>query len=318
VKHVAYLDGWRGLAILCVLLEHFFRVPSISMGRLGVDLFFVLSGLLMSRILFEDRVDLGTFYRRRISRVFPVFALYVAVVFAVFPWQPGELVPVLTFTRSYTDPPIWQSEYPIGHLWSLAVEEHSYVILATLAVIPLVRYRKGFVLVGCGLLTFAAIALYLVFDDRPTEPWAIRTEAAATCLMLSAGYRQIRLKGVPAWAPVLALALGVACYLKAVPIAAKVGIAPFLLAFAMNHIGETYAGFLKLFENRALVMVGLWSYSLYLWQQPFYKLSMAGYSSALMLLAAFVVSLASYYVFESPIRCWLNEHWRPKRQALAT
>ena len=64
-QHIEYLDGWRGVAIGMVLLSHFFRL-SYNAGRFGVDLFFVLSGFLMARILFEQRTPIAAFYRRPI------------------------------------------------------------------------------------------------------------------------------------------------------------------------------------------------------------------------------------------------------------
>ena len=67
-----YLDGWRGIAIAMVLISHFLGDLG-SYGRMGVDVFFVLSGLLMANILFVKRMPLSKFYKRRFSRVFPVF-----------------------------------------------------------------------------------------------------------------------------------------------------------------------------------------------------------------------------------------------------
>ena len=66
-----YLDGWRGLAIGILLIGHFFPVPGINLGAVGVNLFFVLSGWLMARLLFVQQVSSASFYRRRISRIFP-------------------------------------------------------------------------------------------------------------------------------------------------------------------------------------------------------------------------------------------------------
>jgi len=60
-KHIACLDGWRHAAIAAPLLGHFYPVPGLNSGTLGVDLFFVLSGLLMTRILFVQKQPLGIF-----------------------------------------------------------------------------------------------------------------------------------------------------------------------------------------------------------------------------------------------------------------
>jgi peptidoglycan/LPS O-acetylase OafA/YrhL len=74
-ERIGYLDGWRGFAILCVLEAHFvgfFESFRFDFGRFGIDVFFSLSGMLMAGILFEQRMPLGLFYRRRISRILPV------------------------------------------------------------------------------------------------------------------------------------------------------------------------------------------------------------------------------------------------------
>src|SRR5690606_14066044 len=121
----------------------------MDFGRLGVDLFFVLSGLLMSRILYERRVPLKTFYWRRASRILPVFFLFIASMFTLaqvreLDWPTIEVIASLAFLRTYfPDVSIWQSAVPIGHLWSLNVEEHAYIILALIAAIPFARERAG-------------------------------------------------------------------------------------------------------------------------------------------------------------------------------
>jgi hypothetical protein len=87
-KHVDYLDGWRGGAILLLLVGHFAALPTISghsfyTGRLGVECFFVLSGRLMAEILFLRQIPIGIFYWRRISRIFPALWLFLgALTFA--------------------------------------------------------------------------------------------------------------------------------------------------------------------------------------------------------------------------------------------
>ncbi len=138
LSHVGFLDGWRGLAIALVLYDHFFpSMRTTNVGRMGVDIFFCLSGLLMSNILYVQRVPLARFYKRRISRIIPVFLLFVSVTFAVHWLMTGEfsgteLLATATFLRTYVpeQPGIWESSLPIEHLWSLNVEEHCYVIMS--------------------------------------------------------------------------------------------------------------------------------------------------------------------------------------------
>jgi peptidoglycan/LPS O-acetylase OafA/YrhL len=77
LRHVAYLDGWRGLAIIAVLIAHFGPKSTAWMGALGVQLFFVLSGYLMGGLLFIKNVPLTDFFARRFSRVVPTFLLFI-------------------------------------------------------------------------------------------------------------------------------------------------------------------------------------------------------------------------------------------------
>jgi len=318
MQHVKYLDGWRGLAITGVLLSHFSPTPGFGAGRFGVDLFFVLSGLLMSRILFEERIPLPVFYRRRIGRIVPVFLLFLVVIFLFarimrLPWSSDEIVSCLLFLRTYfpSDVPIWSSAVPAGHIWSLNVEEHSYVFLAMIAAVPLFRKREGSLLLFAAALSLVIIVWYWKHPTTAPADWALRTECAATGLLLSAGYRQIRTHVrwlVRPWMAPVSLFLGAACYLWETPDWWKLLIAPFFLAFAVNEIGESYRFVVRTLEWKPLCMVGVWSYSIYLWQQPFYEFRHS-MPTGLPLLLAIGVGLASFYFFEKPTRDWLNKHW---------
>lgn len=314
MRHIPHLDGWRGLAIASVLLGHFVGTPGFASGRLGVDLFFVLSGLLMSRILFEERAQLRTFYLHRVSRVLPVFLLFcVAMILftqvAAVRWTLTEIWTTLFFVRTYyMEIPIWSTEAPVGHLWSLNVEEHSYVLLALLAALPFMRGREGWFLIGLGFACAAFIIWYYKHPDvRPTDNYTLRTECAAIGIFLAAGYRQLRLTDlVQPWMPIVAFALGVACYANEyVPSWAQMLIAPFLFAFAVNHIGDTYRVVVRALEWRPLCLLGVWSFSVYLWQHPFYIYQDA-FPAGVALLCAMMVGLVSFYLYEKPMRSWLN------------
>ncbi|WP_245464644.1 acyltransferase family protein [Mesorhizobium sp. M1E.F.Ca.ET.045.02.1.1] len=103
---LAYLDGWRGLSIALVLIGHFFPVPGINLGVLGVEFFFVLSGRLMGEILFIERFPLKKFFKRRFSRIYPALLVFVATAmiglagtFIAFKWKAA--LTALTFTYNY-------------------------------------------------------------------------------------------------------------------------------------------------------------------------------------------------------------------------
>ena len=137
------LDGWRAVAIALVFLSHFtgtrgFSPPSwwtqVFQGNLGVRMFFVISGLLITYLLLLEadrrgRPSLRSFYTRRVLRIFPVYFLYLGVVFALtaaglYTDTATAWIGSLTFTRNL----IGQPQSLTGHYWSLSVEEQFYVV----------------------------------------------------------------------------------------------------------------------------------------------------------------------------------------------
>ncbi len=274
LERVEYLDGWRGLAIAFVLQEHFFKLAGFDSGRLGVDIFFCLSGFLMSRILFVQRVPLATFYKRRISRILPVFLLFVLLVygFALAAGRPGtwaEFLATLAFLRTYLpgEPGIWHTGLPIGHLWSLNVEEHCYVLLSLLTLVAAVRRRAGWLLVLLGL---AAIGMNLYYDRHPgiaPDDYEIRTETAAAFLLTSAGYYLLRDRVGPLVRPSMPLAaaaLAIPLYVHRLEGGFSELLAPLLLAFAVNHLDRSWAAMRQVLAAAPLRLLGIYSYSVYL------------------------------------------------------
>lgn len=305
-----YLDGWRGIAILMVLIAHFGPKIRPDLGLFGVDLFFVLSGLLMSRILFEQRMPIGKFYRRRIARIMPVFLVFVFVCWFGWSghgasWQ--ELVTTLTFTRTYyTNPTIWHSVLPDGNLWSLNVEEQCYVILASIAAVSALRRYVTGVLFSLAAFTLIATKLHMHFDSH--FPYLLTIGCASGGLLLSAGYRTISNWKAPAWLPIAALLAALPCYCGIGPWYLEITAVPVLLAFSVNHIADSPRWMITALEWAPLRQLGVLSYSIYLWQQIF-KHSQSEFPFHTAIIAAIVVGCVSYYLFEKPTRTWLNLHW---------
>ena len=149
--HIPALDGVRGLAVLMVMTFHFFQrddwrhipigraLTSIShIGQTGVDLFFVLSGFLITGILLDAKGSphyFRTFYVRRVLRIFPLqyvalaFFFFVLPLIANVPWVPfgDQLWGWLYAINLHTTFSSTEARLP-GHFWSLAVEEHFYFI----------------------------------------------------------------------------------------------------------------------------------------------------------------------------------------------
>ena len=179
---------------------HFFSVAVIEVARMGVDIFFALSGMLMANILFIKRVPLSTFYKRRISRILPVFFLIVSLIYLssyIFNLSEEQknYFYTLFFLRSYlpAKPSIWNTGLPIGHLWSLNAEEHLYMLLSVLTLNSIFRKREYIPLF---LLGGGSIVLFYIYSKYPSMVWKsnfyMHTEVVAAHLLLSSGYFLIR------------------------------------------------------------------------------------------------------------------------------
>lgn len=167
LRHVPGLDGLRGIAVLLVV---FFHSGYLKFGWIGVQLFFVLSGYLISSILLESRRHsfsfyLKKFYWRRVLRIFPLnyAVLIIITVWYLFTQTPPQFVDHWPYLYSYTFNMIQVSKDFAGsgvyeHFWSLSVEEQFYLVWPF--VIFFVSPRK-MVWVSLGLIILIPVACYL-------------------------------------------------------------------------------------------------------------------------------------------------------------
>jgi peptidoglycan/LPS O-acetylase OafA/YrhL len=316
-QHLPWLDGWRGLAILLVLVGHF---TPFKTGSIGVELFFVLSGRLMAEILIVRRQPLGMFLHRRLSRILPALFAYVAIVCALGyasmgPEQARSLglsaAAALLFVQNYMPTALTLGAFE--HCWSLAVEEHSYLILGCVAL--LTARDEGKAMRIAALLAALAIANGAFQAWGVARPWEIfvRTDVRAASIFLSFALHLYMRSGVPwkgkAFAPFVspaALMTGLALCLSPLPESLRFSVGTLLLAVALQGLDGAAPRFRRLFEEPALRWLGLLSFSLYLWQQPFYLAHNAGGSVALTLPFALLCAALSFYGVERPARRWLN------------
>lgn len=320
-NRIEVLDGWRGLAVLLVLIGHFTFSKWIWEERMGVDIFFVLSGLLMAKILFVDRMSLKDFYIRRLSRIMPVLIVFLAVATALsivlqYDFSMVEIISSLLFIRTYF-PPIpeyFATPTPTGHLWSLSVEEHSYVLMSLMSVFLLARKKIAILLLGIYALS-VAINLSNMFSmsAQQFEFSLIRTESAIGFIAFSAGYSLLKRErsiSLPKHIPFVFVILALACYVKAVPIWLTFTLCPVLLGVAVNHISDNKTVFQTVLRNPVFRYLGIFSYSIYLWQQVFYKLYyVLPYGQITGFIASIAVGVGSFYLLEDPIRHYINNKW---------
>lgn len=180
--HMAHLDGIRGIAILGVIAFHL-QIPGCETGWLGVPLFFVLSGFLITGILLDaDRAGyFKTFYARRILRIFPIYYLLTVVVtvYCAVKRQPHSdwywfFLYIQNYGYSFTG-----LDFPemFKHTWSLAVEEQFYLIW------PLIVFlsSRRALLVICTLFIGVAVATRLHFGSAPISLFGLPSNLDTLC-----------------------------------------------------------------------------------------------------------------------------------------
>jgi peptidoglycan/LPS O-acetylase OafA/YrhL len=309
VPYVRALDVVRGTAIALVLLGHSglgFAAP------VGVTLFFVLSGYLITRLLNDelgasDRVSLVRFYRHRFARLAPVLILVAAIVGGVG-WASGDGQAVNGALASLTYWSNWMTDAdlkPMQHTWSLAVEEQFYLVWPLLLAL-LWRIRAPLpTILAAGIVTVVAVRFAVVLGPAGTEyRTTLRADALLIgCLLALVTVRPRTASLLPAAAGLIALsiirwpdasqALGytiaAACSAVVVAWAARSGLTqPFL-----EHLGRI-------------------SYGVYLWHVPVFAVvgaGMVGIGTTL------VVGELSFRIVERPLRRSLREFGRRQQPA---
>ncbi len=284
------IDGLRAVAILLVLLFHAF--PSLCPGGFtGVDVFFVISGYLITGIILRDldrgRFSFLDFYARRFRRIVPALVVVLAAVFVAgrFLLLPNafarlglHIAAAATFTLNgvlfsevgYFDAAA--ATKPLLHLWSLAVEEQYYLVWPLLLVLAQ-RLRTGRVWLFAGLFAASFIAMlavrtpFLAFYMLPFRFWELLLGGG----LALAEQRGWRLRGRAGWVGGLALAcllLGAALPQAGRPWPNATTLLPTLGAALLIACGPTPWINRVLLGNRPAVLLGLISYPLYLWHWP--------------------------------------------------
>lgn len=327
---IAHLDGWRALAIGCVLVAHFGRGFGGWLGDYGVELFFGLSGLLMAEILFVRQTELGPFLVRRLTRVFPALLVFatamglasMAGTFAgVLPQAMqltlGQYLSSLFFVTNYYYAATGNHSV-LGHTWSLGVELCSYALLAAIAA-TIGRQTRVVVPVLLAICV-ASWALGAWLMTQPNFGWESvywRTDARLPSIILAAAaFLVLRGRKVPPFAAPMFLVVSAVIFAYGGVVFRHI-VGTIAMALAIGTLEASYLGFRRMLATPVLTFVGTISYSLYLWQQPFWKAADKGppWLSAVALIPALIAAYVSYRLIEGPSRDWLN-HRLLKRKAI--
>jgi len=293
-KYRADLDGLRAIAILVVVMFHAFpdRMPG---GFIGVDIFFVISGFLISTIIFSglerDRFSLVEFYVRRVRRIFPALILVLGsclalgwfVLFADEYKQLGKHIAagagfiqnfVLWGERGYFDNSA--ETKPLLHLWSLAVEEQFYIFWPLLLVFVWKRHWSFLRITAVvGAISFAA-NIYLMLGGNQIAAfylpvsrfWELMVGGILAYVILHHPQLIEKHKGAQSLLGFALIVAGLLLVGKGTAFPGWRALLPTIGAFFIISAGPTSWVNEKLLANKPMVWIGLISYPLYLWHWP--------------------------------------------------
>ena len=340
-RHTPYqpfIDGLRAIAVLSVIAFHI-SGKILPGGYLGVDIFFVISGYLITNVIWREAINhkfsVVRFYERRVRRIMPalVALLLIVTLCSIVILLPIDLVgfakSVFASVGFVANIYFWRDtdyfsrladEKPLLHLWSLGVEEQFYIFYPLIAV-ACVRWRKASLLpITLGIVILSLIlnivairiggsspAFYLL----PTRAWEIGAGSILALIPIAATTRK---KWHNLLAVVAAISIAVGLFLERTPLAGS-GI-PAAIWVVLGTALTIYLGnldgawFTDLLSSGVLVGIGLISYSLYLWHWPllvfarYYLVeSKLSATEAIMLLGLMlIVSTLSWRVVERPFR----------------
>ena len=322
------IDGLRAIAVIPVILFHA-GFQAFSGGFVGVDVFFVISGYLITTIiaaeLEQGNFSLIKFYERRVRRILPAlfFVMLVCLPFAWVWLLPTDmrdfsqsLVAVGTFTSNIL---FWRETgyfdeaaelKPLLHTWSLSVEEQFYV-LYPLFLMLFWRFGKRRLIVLVGLTFIASLTLaqwgvqnYPVptFFLLPTRGWELLIGSFTAFYLLSAKRQNFDriVCEIGGWLGIAFILYALTTFNQKIPFPGLNALVPTLGAALIIVFANQHTSIGQLLGNKVLVWIGLISYSAYLWHQPLFAFArhrslLSHFQNQLLLVALTVISFVLAY-----------------------
>ena len=293
IKYRKDIDGLRAFAVISVILFHL-DLSWVKSGFLGVDIFFVISGYLITTILLADlqnnRFSISQFYERRARRILPaLFAVIIACIPFAYIWMlPSQLedfaqsiLAVIFFVSNIL---FWREAgyfapvaelKPLLHTWSLAVEEQYYLLFPiVLALLWKFNRRVSFIVIIAFTISSFVLAEWASrtapganFYLAPTRAWELFAGSICAFLTYGRGQRSSNFLSATGLALIVA---SIILYDASTPFPSSYTLAPVvgtsLIILYASHTTWTA----KLLSVKIVVGIGLISYSAYLWHQPLF------------------------------------------------
>lgn len=334
LPHRPDIDGLRAIAVIPVLLYHA-RLASATGGFVGVDVFFVISGYLITRLILDDiqagRFSLATFYERRVRRILPallgILVFSTVAAHALFMSDDtrayaSSLLATLVYSSNilfwreagYFDQP--SETKPLLHTWSLAVEEQFY-ILYPLFLLGVSRYFGKRYATAISVVLVMSLALSIgrlsaspsaTFYLAPGRAWELLV-GALLAIHVVPSLRRPWPAALLGLAGLASIGYSVFGFSAATPFPGANALFPALGAALVIYSGTTPSAVTRFLSAPPLVFIGLISYSLYLWHwvlivfMRYYLVRpMSASESAWTLIASTVIAVLSWRFIERPFR----------------
>lgn len=331
------IDGLRALAVLMVLVFHFQLSPYGEGGFLGVDIFFVISGYLITSIILkhlnEDTFLFGDFYVKRILRLAPVLfaVLLMAMVGGAFIYLPSQLTELskqVVATQLYSSNLyFWQNinyfglhadSVPLLHTWSLAVEEQFYLVFPVF-IVAIYRYARPYfwyVIVLSALLSFALNILFLKSDPEatfylvPTRGWEFLLGSIVVLITQYTPSIGRKVSETLSLTGITLILAGIFLYTKDISFPGYYALLPCVGTGLIILGGSDQQTFIsQVLSKSAPVFIGRLSYSLYLvhWPIHIFAVEILGEKYSIwwrlaMLILTFMLSVLLLRYVEEPTR----------------
>lgn len=337
IKYRPEIDGLRSIAVLSVILFHA-GITQFSGGFIGVDVFFVISGYLITTILVNEQekgfISISNFYRRRAKRIIPALLLVIAVTtpasyFYLAPKELSSYFSSILYTATFSSNFLFWKESgywdtatelkPLIHTWSLAVEEQFYIIFPF---VVMLFWRFGALLFSVFLAVLMAGSLWLSqkylienpmfsFYMLPARAWELLAGSIIAILLKKNNIfgRSGIIQQLISIAGLLLIIFPVFYYTGKTPFPGVSAIPPVLgtALIIASASKNTIVG--RVLGSKPFVAIGLISYSAYLWHQPvlaFLKIINLGkvtmVESILAIAVILILSTMTYHFVEKPVR----------------
>ncbi|MFS2162640.1 acyltransferase family protein [Variovorax sp. Varisp62] len=322
------LDGVRALSILAVVLFHC-EVPGARGGFIGLDIFFVLSGYLITSLLTAEHrhggIEIGRFYARRALRLYPTLLLMIAVYVGLAPilwpaddrWLSAVLAALYVYDYAQA---FWKLTYTIGHTWSLGVEEKFYLLWPL--VLPfLLRTRHPARWLVSAFLVVTAWR-YFVALNWPWQQAYFRFDTRMSGILLGAIAALTHCRVSKRALAMACMALLVLMALPSLPtsnqaeaVTLRITLAELsafvLICFAAEH------GKARFLASRPMIYIGRLSYGIYLWHFPLVLLLRGTQplwiTLSVTLAFSFGMAAICLHLVDTPLKRWRRKAWLEAR-----